>query len=375
MTDFSGKGNRTGRHVGYRPCHHLLRDAQVTVGGRRECSIDGVECAGRRARPRRLGGCSAHRGFNPGQCRYRRAAASAVSGHGPRRFSEFLRQVWGYAKRSSGRAAQFAMAVVVLYSGYPALVTVARAHSRHRHRRRLVEAFIRLAATKPRRRINGVCPGLIDTPMSPLEGEQREAYYRDGTAGHLIPRAGTAEECASAAMFLLANELAGTIVESTAATHMSSTGLPASRGDTPGRSTERLIFASVLKRGEKSLPAGRAGRDEPGYSDSAPPAAIAARGRCRGRTRRDVRAVPDGESAGMGDIDSGSTRAFNRASGVNHNRGGRFCTTLRRRYRPPPRPGCERQYCAGAQRAREWADGLPQVTFSINGNASFRKPA
>jgi NAD(P)-dependent dehydrogenase (short-subunit alcohol dehydrogenase family) len=50
--------------------------------------------------------------------------------------------------------------------------------------------------------------------MSPLEGEERRNYYSSGTAGHLIPRAGTAEEVASAIIFLLENEfVTGTIVD------------------------------------------------------------------------------------------------------------------------------------------------------------------
>jgi NAD(P)-dependent dehydrogenase (short-subunit alcohol dehydrogenase family) len=50
--------------------------------------------------------------------------------------------------------------------------------------------------------------------MSPLAGEQRQKYYDEGSAGHLIPRAGTAAEVASAIMFLLDNEfVTGTIVD------------------------------------------------------------------------------------------------------------------------------------------------------------------
>ena len=52
------------------------------------------------------------------------------------------------------------------------------------------------------------------TPMSPLEGDERKAYYEKGSAGHMIPRAGTSEECAAGAMFLLQNDFTtGTIVD------------------------------------------------------------------------------------------------------------------------------------------------------------------
>ena len=78
-----------------------------------------------------------------------------------------------------------------------------------------VEAFIRHAACEIRPiRINAVCPGLIDTPMSPLGGDERKAYYEKGSAEHMIPRAGTSAECAAGAMFLLQNDFTtGTIVD------------------------------------------------------------------------------------------------------------------------------------------------------------------
>ena len=64
------------------------------------------------------------------------------------------------------------------------------------------------------RRINVVSPGLIDTPMNPLEGEAREQSYRDATQSFLIPRAGRAEECAAAALFLIENDfVTGTTVD------------------------------------------------------------------------------------------------------------------------------------------------------------------
>ena len=78
-----------------------------------------------------------------------------------------------------------------------------------------VEAFTKLVANEIAPiRINGVSPGLIDTPMSPLQGEARETYYQSGSAEHLIKRAGTADEVASAIIFLLQNEfVTGTIVD------------------------------------------------------------------------------------------------------------------------------------------------------------------
>ena len=103
---------------------------------------------------------------------------------------------------------------VVLFSGYPvrkyrpgtiAIGSVGGS----------VEAFVRLVANELAPvRINGVCPGLIDTPISPLKGDERTDYYERLTRDYLIPRAGTAEECAAAAIFLLKNEfVTGTIVD------------------------------------------------------------------------------------------------------------------------------------------------------------------
>jgi NAD(P)-dependent dehydrogenase (short-subunit alcohol dehydrogenase family) len=50
--------------------------------------------------------------------------------------------------------------------------------------------------------------------MSPLGGEERANYYQKGTSGHIIPRAGTSDEVAAAAIFLLENEfVSGTIID------------------------------------------------------------------------------------------------------------------------------------------------------------------
>ena len=63
-------------------------------------------------------------------------------------------------------------------------------------------------------RINVVSPGIIDTPIVPVQGREREELYREMTADNLIPRPGTADEVAGAIMFLIENDfVTDTIVD------------------------------------------------------------------------------------------------------------------------------------------------------------------
>ncbi len=199
----------------------MLRDAGAAViaGSRRECEIDGVDCVQIDVLDRAgLGALfEQHQGFD--------ILVNAATG-GPRAIGPFLEmdldgfqnsfaKLWGYVNSVRlGAPLMSNSGAIVLFSGYPArkyragTLAIGSVGGS-------VEAFIHLCANEIAPiRINGVCPGLIDTPMSPFEGEKREQYYREGTAEHLIPRAGTAEECASAAVFLLENEfVTGTIVD------------------------------------------------------------------------------------------------------------------------------------------------------------------
>ena len=130
-------------------------------------------------------------------------------------FQGSFAKLWGYVNTVRLGATHMAKdGAIVLLSGYPArkprpgalaIGTVGNA----------VEGFIRLAAAeiKPLR-INGVCPGLIDTPMFALEGEARLNHFSNTTKDHLIPRVGQPEEVAAAAIFLLENTfVTGTIVD------------------------------------------------------------------------------------------------------------------------------------------------------------------
>jgi len=78
-----------------------------------------------------------------------------------------------------------------------------------------VEAFARsVAAEIAPRRINTVAPGQIDTPMIALEGAERDAFYKNMTANHLIPRGGTSEEVAEAILFTIRNDfVTGTTID------------------------------------------------------------------------------------------------------------------------------------------------------------------
>lgn len=78
-----------------------------------------------------------------------------------------------------------------------------------------VEAFARaVAAELAPRRINIVSPGLIDTPLIPVVGEERDSFFADATQNNLIPRTGTAEEVALAIIFAIENDfITGTTID------------------------------------------------------------------------------------------------------------------------------------------------------------------
>ena len=223
MADFSGKkaivlGGTSG--IGLATAE-MLRDggAEVLAGSRSECELDGIETVQVDVLDREALSMlfEKHQGFDY----LVNAATGGARAIGPflemdlDGFQNSFAKLWGYVNSVRLGVPQMAKnGAVVLVSGYPArkyrpgTLAIGSVGGS-------VEAFIRLAANEVSPvRINGVSPGLIDTPMSRLEGDARREYYEGGTADHLIPRAGTSEECALAAIFLLENEFTtGTIVD------------------------------------------------------------------------------------------------------------------------------------------------------------------
>ncbi|MCP3690443.1 MAG: SDR family oxidoreductase [Gammaproteobacteria bacterium] len=130
-------------------------------------------------------------------------------------FQASFAKLWGYTNTVRLGAPKMAKdGAIVLVSGSPArkwrpgmlaIGTVGNA----------VEGFIKLVANEITPiRINGVCPGLIDTPMFAHEGDARQDYFDQSTKDNLIPRAGKPEEVAQAAIFLLDNRfVTGSIVD------------------------------------------------------------------------------------------------------------------------------------------------------------------
>ena len=78
-----------------------------------------------------------------------------------------------------------------------------------------VEALARAIAPEiAPKRINVVAPGIVDTPMVALTGDDRAAHYRNVTKSHLIKRPGKPEEIAKAILFAIENDfVTGTTID------------------------------------------------------------------------------------------------------------------------------------------------------------------
>ncbi len=130
-------------------------------------------------------------------------------------FQGSFRKVWGYANTVRyGTEHLSEDGTIVLVSGTPArkirpgMIAVGAAGA-------AVESLVRSVAPEiTPRRINVVSPGVIDTPINPLQGEERAKAYAKTTEANLIPRAGTADEVAQAIIFLIGNDfVTGTTVD------------------------------------------------------------------------------------------------------------------------------------------------------------------
>jgi len=122
-------------------------------------------------------------------------------------FQGSFRKLWGYTNSVRLGGPQMSpTGAIVLVSGYPArkanpglsaLSAVGNA----------VEGFVRAIAPEiAPRRINVVSPGVIDTPLIVVADDQRAARLEAMTKSQPVARAGTADEVASAILFLLQND-------------------------------------------------------------------------------------------------------------------------------------------------------------------------
>ena len=78
-----------------------------------------------------------------------------------------------------------------------------------------VEALARAIAPEiVPKRINVVAPGIVDTPMVTLTGDDRATHYANVTKSHLIKRPGKPEEIAKAVLFAVENDfITGTTID------------------------------------------------------------------------------------------------------------------------------------------------------------------
>ena len=78
-----------------------------------------------------------------------------------------------------------------------------------------IEALARgIAPEIAPKRINVVAPGIVDTPMVSLTGDDRTKHYRNVTKSHLIKRPGKPKEIAKAILFAIENDfITGTTID------------------------------------------------------------------------------------------------------------------------------------------------------------------
>jgi len=130
-------------------------------------------------------------------------------------FTGSFHKLWGYVNSVRLGAEHLSEhGCIVLVSGSPArkcqpgmsaISTVGNA----------VEGFVRAVAPElAPRRINVVSPGIIDTPMFPVQGDARDEFLSRATASTLLKRAGTPEEVAAGILFAIENDfVTGTTID------------------------------------------------------------------------------------------------------------------------------------------------------------------
>ncbi len=210
--------------IGLATCQELqARGAGVTAVSRDPnkdgASIDGVRLAAVDARD-----TTAVSAFFESQGKIDILISSATGGS--RAFGPFLEmdidefkgsfdKLWGYSNVVRYGAAKLGdNGCIVLVSGTPArkmkpgqvaLSAVGGA----------VEALARAIAPEiVPKRINVVAPGIVDTPMVALIGDDRAKHYRNVTKSHLIKRPGKPEEIAKAILFAVENDfITGTTID------------------------------------------------------------------------------------------------------------------------------------------------------------------
>lgn len=130
-------------------------------------------------------------------------------------FQGSFKKLWGYTNSVRiGLEHMVADGSIVLVSGYPARKSAA-GMSAISTVGNAVEGFVRAIAPEiAPRRINALSPGIIDTPMFAHRGEERAAFLKSATEANIIPRAGSTDEVAQGAMFLINNAfVTGTTVD------------------------------------------------------------------------------------------------------------------------------------------------------------------
>jgi len=130
-------------------------------------------------------------------------------------FANSFDKLWGYANAVRFGAGHLTEdGSIVLISGTPAR-KIKPGQAAIGATGAAVESLVRSVAPEiAPKRLNAMAPGVIDTPMNPLQGADREAAYARTTAGNIIPRAGTADEVAQAVLFLIENDfVTGTTVD------------------------------------------------------------------------------------------------------------------------------------------------------------------